>query len=141
MGFSPEMPHSAAGWRIEPPVSVPVAAAQSAAQALLEQRVLWRTVWGVLVYVALVLGIGWRVSRGTKSAEGHLRDDAPVDQILFELHGLILSLHHDARFLRSQGALDHARRGLERVIAPDLTDAGREACAAPRPTRRATKAR
>ncbi|SMG64614.1 hypothetical protein BMETH_255_2 [methanotrophic bacterial endosymbiont of Bathymodiolus sp.] len=25
MGFKPVMPHSAAGWRIEPPVSVPVA--------------------------------------------------------------------------------------------------------------------
>jgi len=58
---------------------------------------------------------------------GHLRAEAPVDQILFELHGLILSLHHDARFLRSDGALEHARRGFDRVVSPDLTPAGRDA--------------
>ncbi|RVT86266.1 TetR/AcrR family transcriptional regulator [Inhella crocodyli] len=64
--------------------------------------------------------------------EGHLRADAPIDQVLFELHGLILSLHHDARFLRSAGALEHARRGFDRVVAPDLTPAGREAEQAPK---------
>ena len=37
---------------------------------------------------------------------GHLRPDTDPDQMLFELHGLILALHHDARFLRSPAALD-----------------------------------
>ena len=37
--------------------------------------------------------------------------------MLFELHGLILALHHDARFLRNPGVLDRARRGFARVIA------------------------
>ena len=78
---------------------------------------------------------------GLACAEGHLRQDAAVDQILFELHGLILSLHHDARFLRSHGALDRARRGFDRVIAPDLTDAGRAAGVVPRSSRRPAKAR
>lgn len=48
--------------------------------------------------------------------EGHLKADADVDQIVFELHGLILSLHHDARFMRIPGALSRAGNGFERTI-------------------------
>jgi AcrR family transcriptional regulator len=47
---------------------------------------------------------------------GHLRDDTDPMQMLFEIHGLILSLHHDARFLRSAGAEDRARTAFERLI-------------------------
>jgi AcrR family transcriptional regulator len=49
--------------------------------------------------------------------EGHLRPDADPQQMLFEIHGLILALHHDARFLRNPGVLDRARTGFERVLA------------------------
>jgi AcrR family transcriptional regulator len=49
--------------------------------------------------------------------EGHLRADTDAEQMLFELHGLILALHHDARFLRRPGALDRARRGFERTLS------------------------
>jgi AcrR family transcriptional regulator len=49
--------------------------------------------------------------------EGHLRTDTDAEQMLFELHGLILALHHDARFLRTPGALDRARRGFERTLS------------------------
>jgi AcrR family transcriptional regulator len=49
--------------------------------------------------------------------EGHLQPDTDPQQMLFELHGLILALHHDARFLRNPGVLDRARRGFSRVIA------------------------
>jgi len=49
--------------------------------------------------------------------EGHLRADTDADQMLFEIHGLILALHHDARFLRNPGVLDRARAGFERVVA------------------------
>ncbi|MCC6853013.1 MAG: TetR/AcrR family transcriptional regulator [Rubrivivax sp.] len=49
--------------------------------------------------------------------EGHLRADTDVQQMLFEIHGLILALHHDARFLRNAGVLERARRGFERVLA------------------------
>jgi len=56
--------------------------------------------------------------------EGHLHDDADVEQILFELHGLILSLHHDARFIRKPGALDRAGLGFERTIQFYATEAG-----------------
>src|SRR5689334_1918878 len=42
-------------------------------------------------------------------AEGHLRADTDVHQVLFELHGLVLALHHDARFMQSAGADERAR--------------------------------
>ena len=48
---------------------------------------------------------------------GHLQKGTDPNQVLFELHGLILALHHDARFLRSPGALDRARLGFEHVIS------------------------
>jgi AcrR family transcriptional regulator len=50
-------------------------------------------------------------------AEGHLRADTDPTQLLFEVHGLILALHHDARFLRIPGAPDRARVGFERVLS------------------------
>ena len=49
---------------------------------------------------------------------GHLRADTDVQQMLFEIHGLILALHHDARFLRTPGAIDRARAGFERILGP-----------------------
>jgi AcrR family transcriptional regulator len=48
---------------------------------------------------------------------GHLRADTDAQQMLFEIHGLILALHHDARFLRNPGVLDRARSGFDRLIA------------------------
>ena len=53
-------------------------------------------------------------------SEGHLRPDTDPLQLLFELHGLILALHHDARFLRLPGAVDRARRGFTRIVQPSL---------------------
>ncbi len=49
--------------------------------------------------------------------EGELRADTDPTQMLFEMHGLILALHHDARFLRNPGVLDRARTGFERVLS------------------------
>ena len=49
--------------------------------------------------------------------EKQLRADTDAEQMLFEIHGLILALHHDARFLRNPGVLDRARRGFERLLA------------------------
>jgi len=48
--------------------------------------------------------------------EGHLKRDTDAMQLLFELHGLILALHHDARFLRVPGAMDRARRAFEHAL-------------------------
>ena len=58
--------------------------------------------------------------------EGHLQADADVDQIVFELHGLILSLHHDARFMRIPGALARAGIGFDRAVQFYATPAGLE---------------
>jgi len=49
--------------------------------------------------------------------EGHLRADTDAQQVLFEVHGLILALHHDARFLRHPGAIERARTAFERVLS------------------------
>ncbi len=55
-------------------------------------------------------------------AEGQLRADTDPAQMLFEIHGLILALHHDARFLRNPGVLDRARAGFARVLADHRTE-------------------
>ena len=47
---------------------------------------------------------------------GHLRADTDPEQVQFEIHGLILSLHHDARFLRLSGSIERARAAFERVV-------------------------
>lgn len=47
---------------------------------------------------------------------GDLRADADEAQLLFEVHGLILALHYEARFLRVEGALQLARQGFENVL-------------------------
>lgn len=47
---------------------------------------------------------------------GHLRADTDAEQLVYEMYGLILALHHDARFLRMPGSVDRARRGFERLI-------------------------
>jgi AcrR family transcriptional regulator len=56
-------------------------------------------------------------SIGLAVEAGHLRPDTDPQQMLFEIHGLILALHHDARFLRNPGVLDRARKGFSRVIS------------------------
>ena len=58
------------------------------------------------------------LSRAIRAAvgEGHLRADTDAAQLLFEVHGLILALHHDARFLRHAGAEQRARAAFERVL-------------------------
>ena len=60
-------------------------------------------------------------------AEGHLLPDTDVMQMLFEVHGLILALHHDARFLRQPGALDRAHRAFDNVLAHYLPPVGASA--------------
>jgi AcrR family transcriptional regulator len=74
--------------------------------------------------------------------EGHLKAGTDPLQMLFEIHGLILALHHDARFLRQPGALDRARTGFERIVGQHATAAGlatSPAPATPRPVRKAAR--
>ena len=55
--------------------------------------------------------------------EGHLKPETDPMQMLFEIHGLILALHHDARFMRNPGAIERAGRGFERILADSVAAA------------------
>jgi AcrR family transcriptional regulator len=77
--------------------------------------------------------------------EGHLERDTDPQQLLFELHGLILALHHDARFLRHPGAVERARVAFDRMLAhgvvPALRKPGRPHTTAPQRAARAASRR
>jgi AcrR family transcriptional regulator len=47
---------------------------------------------------------------------GDLKPDTDAEQMVYEMYGLILALHHDARFLRMPGSVDRARIGFDRLI-------------------------
>jgi AcrR family transcriptional regulator len=76
---------------------------------------------------------------GMAVEEGHLRADTDPAQMLFEVHGLILALHHDARFLRHPGAVERARVAFRRVL--DLYAAAPAPETKPAPRKRAPVAR
>jgi AcrR family transcriptional regulator len=48
--------------------------------------------------------------------EGHLRADIDEKQVAFEIHGLILALHYEARFLKSPGSLARANAGFDNIL-------------------------
>ncbi|WP_407714313.1 TetR/AcrR family transcriptional regulator [Comamonas testosteroni] len=48
---------------------------------------------------------------------GDLRADADASQLLFEIHGLILALHYEARFLHSEGSIERAHAGFNNILA------------------------
>ena len=50
-------------------------------------------------------------------AEGQLSQEADAHQIAFEIHGLILALHYEARFLRNPSAADRARQGFQHILS------------------------
>jgi AcrR family transcriptional regulator len=52
------------------------------------------------------------------SDEGHLATGIAPDQLAFEMYGLVLALHHDARFIRSPDAVQRAQAGFERLVGP-----------------------
>jgi AcrR family transcriptional regulator len=47
---------------------------------------------------------------------GHLRADTDPQQMVFEMYGLILALHHDARFIKRPGSVERAQLGFERLM-------------------------
>ena len=49
--------------------------------------------------------------------ELHLSADADEHQMAFEIHGLILALHYEARFLKSPGSTDRAHTGFANILA------------------------
>jgi AcrR family transcriptional regulator len=46
----------------------------------------------------------------------HLDAKADPEQVLFEIHGLILALHYEARFLKTPGSIERAIRGFESIL-------------------------
>ena len=54
---------------------------------------------------------------------GHLRTDVGGDQMLFEIHGLILALHYEARFLKHPGSIARANAGFDRILKQYGNDA------------------
>ena len=49
--------------------------------------------------------------------QGHLAADVDEHQVAFEIHGLILVLHYEARFLQRPGALERAVQGFHNILA------------------------
>jgi AcrR family transcriptional regulator len=47
---------------------------------------------------------------------GHLAADMDAEQMVFELHGLILALQYEARFLRSSKSLTRTHKGFENIL-------------------------
>ena len=50
------------------------------------------------------------------AAEGHLKPRVDAPQLVFEIYGLMLAMHQDARLLRSADSAKRARAGLRRLI-------------------------
>jgi AcrR family transcriptional regulator len=48
--------------------------------------------------------------------EGHLQPATDEEQMLFEIHGLILALHYEARFLKNPGSIARANVGFEHIL-------------------------
>ena len=48
---------------------------------------------------------------------GELRADTDPNQMLFEIHGLILALHYEARFLQNPGSIARAVQGFDNTVA------------------------
>ncbi|MDO8298683.1 TetR/AcrR family transcriptional regulator [Lacisediminimonas sp.] len=48
---------------------------------------------------------------------GHLQDGTDPQQLVFEMYGLVLALHHDARFIKRPGSVERAEVGFARLIA------------------------
>lgn len=48
--------------------------------------------------------------------QGHLDAGANEEQMLFEIHGLILALHYEARFLKNPGSIARANAGFENIL-------------------------
>lgn len=48
--------------------------------------------------------------------ENHLTRAVEPMQVAFEIHGLILALHYEARFLKVPGAAERARQGFARIL-------------------------
>ena len=58
------------------------------------------------------------MDRAVRQAQdlGQLDATADPSQVLFEIHGLILALHYEARFLKSPGSIERAIKGFNSIL-------------------------
>ncbi len=58
------------------------------------------------------------MDRAVRQAQdaGEIHSQADPSQILFEIHGLILALHYEARFLKSPGSIERAVKGFNSIL-------------------------
>ena len=68
--------------------------------------------------VAIIAGWKRELIKAIRQAvnEGHLRPQVDAHQLVFEIYGLMLAMHQDARLLRSADSAKRARAGLRRLI-------------------------
>jgi AcrR family transcriptional regulator len=55
---------------------------------------------------------------------GDFKPDTDPQQLVFEMYGLVLAVHHDARFLRIPGAVERANAGFARLMGDYRTAGG-----------------
>lgn len=68
--------------------------------------------------VAIIAGWKSELIKAIRQAvsEGHLKARVDAQQLVFEIYGLMLAMHQDARLLRSADSAKRARVGLRRLI-------------------------
>jgi AcrR family transcriptional regulator len=76
--------------------------------------------------VAMVRSWQAELSRAIQLAiqEGHLRANTDPEQLVFEIYGVVLVLHHDGRLLQTVNSVQRAQASIERLLAsyePDPT--------------------
>ena len=86
-------------------------------------------------------GIAWTLGDTFYVLRGGMQRRTGL-QSRIEVHGLILALHHDARFLRNPVAVERVRAGFDRVVSYYATPAGIQSLSgAPRSAKPARKSR
>ena len=68
--------------------------------------------------------------------EGHIARAADAHQMVYEIYGLMLAMHQDARLLRSADSAKRARAGLRRLLADARTEAAPATVNKRRPAKR-----
>ena len=48
--------------------------------------------------------------------EGHIHANADEHQVAFEIHGLILAVHYEARFLKKPGSIERALQAFKHIV-------------------------
>jgi AcrR family transcriptional regulator len=68
--------------------------------------------------VAIITGWKRELIKAIRQAvsEGHLKPRLDAHQLVFEIYGLMLAMHQDARLLRSADSAKRARAGLRRLL-------------------------